>query len=134
MKRIDVAIAVLQRGGLILISQRGPHGTFPGLWEFPGGKCDPGESPAAAVARELFEELGVRAEPHTALPIIEHDYPEFSVCLHPFICGLVEGEPRAISATGLRWIEPTRLCEYPFPPANGSLIESIVRFYGSSSE
>ena len=131
MKQIDVAIAVLQRGGLILIAQRGPHRTFPGVWEFPGGKCEPGEAPAVTVARELLEELGVRAEPHTAMPIIAHDYPDFSVRLHPFICALLEGEPRPISAERLAWVEPSRLREYAFPPANESLIESIMQLTGS---
>jgi len=126
-KRIDVAIAILRRGGQILICRRGGGGTFPGAWEFPGGKCEPGEAPETTVIREAAEELGVHIRIDAVLPFIEHDYAEFSVRLHPFLCSLTDGEPRALAAESLLWVEPHRLGDFPFPAANAALIELVQR-------
>ena len=132
MKQIDVAIAILVRDGLIAITRRRAGGTFPGMWEFPGGKCNAGESPAATLARELVEELGVRIAAHTPLRVIEHQYTDFSVRLHPFLCTLIEGEPQPIAADELRWVLPTALRDYPFPPANAPLLEEVNRAFRSA--
>ena len=124
---IDVAIGIVRHQGKILICRRSAAGTFAGVWEFPGGKCEADEAPASALHRELIEELGVSVEVDRALPVIEHDYPAFSVRLHPFICTLVEGDPRALTADRLLWIEPAELRDYSFPPANAALIEQVAR-------
>jgi mutator protein MutT len=125
MKRIDVAIAIIVRGGQVLICQRGSAGPFPGLWEFPGGKCDPGEDPALAVQREIQEELGVRILPHSPMAVIDHDYPDLSVRLHPFVCSLVAGDPQPLSADRLQWVDAANLSDHPFPAANADLVRSV---------
>ena len=133
MKQIDEAIAILVRDGLVVITRRRAGGTFPGMWEFPGGKCAAGERPADALARELVEELGVRVEA-SALPVIEHQYTDFSVRLHPFICTLLEGEPQPIASDELRWVRPEALRDYPFPPANERLLEEVSRAFRSAGQ
>ena len=133
MKRIDVAIAIIQRRGQILICQRASGGTFAGLWEFPGGKCEPGEAPSAAVQREIEEELGVQIHLQSELSVIEHDYPDLSVRLHPFICSLLEGDPKPLAAQCLLWVEAAKLSDYPFPAANVELVRAVRDAFGSSS-
>jgi mutator protein MutT len=125
-KAVDVAIAIVVDRGLILICRRKATNPFGGYWEFPGGKCEPGETPAGCVARECLEELEIRVRPTRALPSIEHEYPGKRVTLHPFVCQLESGTPRAISADEFRWAPVASLRQYTFPAANAELIESLV--------
>jgi mutator protein MutT len=126
MAFIDVAIAVICRDGSVLICQRKADDRFGGLWEFPGGKCEPGETPAQAVQREVMEELGIEVHPDSALAPIEHHYPKLSVRLHPFLCHVIRGEPRPLHCQAAIWIAPTRLSEYQFPAANAPLLEQLL--------
>ncbi len=130
MKDIDAAIAVVTRGGRILVCQRRAHDSFGGFWEFPGGKRETGETFHACLARELMEELGVRARPVAELTRIEHDYPHARIRLFPFVCALENGsEPRAIECQALEWIEPARVKAYRFPPANGALLDEVIAYF-----
>lgn len=134
MKRIDVAIAIVCRSGRVLICQRRLNDRLGGCWEFPGGKAEDGEPITACLARELQEELAIRAAPVNALPTIEHDYPDIQVRLHPYICKHVDGEPQALACEQTRWIRPAELRDYPFPPANTELIDRVIALLLNGSD
>ena len=124
--RIDAAIAIVIRGSQLLICQRKSDDTFGGLWEFPGGKCEDGETLEQCLARELREELNISARLKMPLPPIEHNYPHVQLRLHPFICEHEQGEPQLLECQQARWIEPQDLIDYEFPPANEALIARII--------
>jgi mutator protein MutT len=125
MEQINAAIAIVRRGQKILICQRKAEDVLGGFWEFPGGKCEPGESLEQCLARELAEELCIRADPLRQLTTIEHSYPTFRVRLHPFLCRHREGEVQLIECQDARWIELSELRHFKFPPANESLFAEI---------
>jgi mutator protein MutT len=126
MKRVQVAIAVVFREGKLLICQRKQDADLGGFWEFPGGKIEPGESAQQCLHRELMEEVGIRADVVSELPIIQHEYPTVHIQIQPFLCRHVEGEARPIECTKIDWIEPAQLNEYAFPPANAALIDDLI--------
>ena len=123
---VDAAIAIVVRNGQVLVAQRKQDDVLGGYWEFPGGKCEEGETLEQCLHRELREELDIRAEPLQRLAAIEHDYPHSLVRLHPFICRHVEGEAKFLECQDARWIDPTLLRDYSFPPANEQLIDQVV--------
>ena len=133
MKRIDAAIAVIARAGKVLVCQRKDEDTFGGFWEFPGGKQEDGETLEQCLARELHEELAIRARPVSRLTTVEHDYTNVQIRLHPFVCEHEAGEPQHVECQDSRWIEPRELREYRFPPANESLIEEVIQRLTSSA-
>ena len=124
---IDVVAAIIRRGGQILITQRFDHVHLPGLWEFPGGKVEAGESLQAALEREIMEELGVKIRVHDEFFTVEHDYPTKSVRLHFFNCSIIEGEPQLIEVPDMRWVHPQDLGQFDFPPADAELIARLQR-------
>jgi len=124
---IDVVAAIIRRGGQILITQRFDHVHLPGLWEFPGGKVEAGESLQAALEREIMEELGVKIRVHDEFFTVEHDYPTKSVRLHFFNCSIIEGEPQLIEVADMRWVHPQDLVQFYFPPADAELIARLRR-------
>ena len=124
---IDVVAAIIRRGGQILITQRFDHVHLPGLWEFPGGKVEAGESLQAALEREIMEELGVKIRVHDEFFTVEHDYPTKSVRLHFFNCSIIEGEPQLIEVADMRWVHPQDLGQFDFPPADAELIARLRR-------
>ncbi len=116
---IEVVAAVVVRAERVLLCQRpdGPH--LPLLWEFPGGKIDPGESPRQALERELREELDVASSIGSPLATLEHHYPDKSVRIQ-FFTADIAGAPRPLVHRELRWIAAADLDEYEVPPANRS--------------
>ena len=122
---VTVAIGVIERAEKILICRRSKRGAFAGYWEFPGGKCEPGELPVDCLHRELAEELGVSVQVLHAFPIIEHEYPAVRVRLHPFFCKHERGEPQPLACDEMLWVEASALRGYRFPEANAGLIERI---------
>ena len=108
-----VTAAVIQRDGQVLIAQRPPQGLLGGLWEFPGGKVQPGEQLVACLQREIGEELGAEIEVGGALGVYRHAYTHFRVTLHAFSCTLLDGEPRNLQHSALSWVAPTALRDYP---------------------
>jgi A/G-specific adenine glycosylase len=126
MKHVEVAIAIVLRGSRLLITRRKADGPLGGLWEFPGGKCEPGETPEQCLARELREELAITARPVMSFPPITHCYAHAEVCLHPYLCLHESGEPQLIGCQDARWIEPAQLRDFPFPEANARLIDQII--------
>ncbi len=130
MVRNDVAVAIIVRGEQLLICRRRQADQLGGLWEFPGGKAKAGEDILQCLSRELEEELGVQVEPVAALSFIDYDYPEIRVRLHPFLCVHKSGELKRLACEELRWIAPSSLPDYSFPPANADLINQLVRLLG----
>jgi mutator protein MutT len=119
---ITVVAAVIGRDGKILITRRLDSAHLPGLWEFPGGKVEPGETLKAALMREIREELGLNVIVFDQCLSIEHEYPRKSVSLHFFNCAIVSGEPRSIQVADLCWVTPPELTSYPFPEADREII------------
>jgi mutator protein MutT len=129
---VDAAIAIVVRRCeqsnqvVVLVAQRKDDDALGGYWEFPGGKCEEGETMEQCLVRELREELDIRATPLRRLPAIEHVYPDVVVRLHPFICRHDDGEPKLLECQAARWIEPALLTTYQFPPANDALIADVI--------
>jgi mutator protein MutT len=118
-----VVAAVIERGGRILVSQRGPHGGQPGRWEFPGGKRERGESDAAALTRELREELGVDLEVGPLVWTARAGPLE----LRFFRCDWVGGQrPRPHASVQFRWVPRADLPALSFPPADGGLVKALA--------
>ncbi|HJW32438.1 MAG TPA: (deoxy)nucleoside triphosphate pyrophosphohydrolase [Holophagaceae bacterium] len=121
---IEVALGLIGREGRWFLQRRDPQAkVLPGLWEFPGGKVEPGETPAAACLRELAEELGLTDCEITPLDPILHAYGDRSVRLHPFEV-IPAQEPRTELAWG--WFAAREIPRLPIPAANGPLVEQLV--------
>ncbi len=135
MTVIDVAAGLIFRAGLLLITRRPPGSHLAGLWEFPGGKLQPGESWENALRRELLEELGFSASVGLPYEEITHDYPEKSVRLRFFLCSVESGEPRPIECAELAWVRRDELGQFQFPEADARLLERLTcdpALFGSS--
>jgi len=122
---IDVVAAVIRMDGKILITQRLDHVHLAGLWEFPGGKVEAGESLERALVREIREELGIKIRVNDEFFTVEHDYPGKSVRLHFFNCTILDGEPAALGVANLRWVAAADLSQFNFPPADTALIAKL---------
>lgn len=124
---LEVSAALLFHQGKLLITQRKRGTHLEGLWEFPGGKREPGETFEQCLQRELREELGIETTVHELIEEIIHDYPERSVHLKFFRCELVSGEPQAIHCDAFTWITREELGAYDFPPADARLLETLAK-------
>ncbi len=123
----DVTAAVIRRDdGCLLIAQRKPEAMLGGLWEFPGGKCQPGETLPDCLRREIREELGVEIEIGRQLTTIRHGYTHFRMSLHVFECRYVRGEPQALDCADWRWVGPGRLADFAFPVTDQKIIQTIA--------
>ena len=119
--RIVVTAAVIERDGAFLVTRRLEGTHLEGCWEFPGGKCEPGESHASCLEREIREELECSSAVGEEVFTVTHEYPERTVELHFFRCELI-GTPRPALGQEMRWIPRDRLRELEFPPADAELI------------
>jgi mutator protein MutT len=120
-----VTAAVIEQNGRFLVTRR-PRGThLEGYWEFPGGKCDPGEALDACLRREILEELDSDVRVGDEIHAVSHAYPDRVVTLHFFRCALV-GEPRPLVGQEMRWIGRDELRTLAFPPADAELIEMLA--------
>lgn len=121
---IVVAAALVDADGRVLVQQRPPGGSLAGLWEFPGGKCEPGESAEAALIRELREELGISTEAACLAPLTFNtaQVDGRSLVLLLYVCRKWQGIPTALHATALRWLRPIALYDVPMPPADAPFI------------
>lgn len=124
-KLIEVSAGLVFRHGLLLITRRHPDAHLGGLWEFPGGKQDPGESAEDCLKRELMEELGIEVDIKKLLETIEHEYPEKSVRLKFFHCLWLRNEPRTIACEDFAWISREQLAKYSFPAADAQLLKKL---------
>jgi 8-oxo-dGTP diphosphatase len=123
-----VAAALIDSQGRVLLAQRPTHKALGDLWEFPGGKVEPGETPEAALVRELKEELDVIVEPDALDPFAfaSHSYQDFHLLMPLFVVKNWRGEPIAHDAQALAWVKPADLRAYPMPPADVGLVERLI--------
>ncbi|MGE0046270.1 MAG: (deoxy)nucleoside triphosphate pyrophosphohydrolase [Hyphomonadaceae bacterium] len=123
-----VAAALTDAEGRVLIARRPEGKSLPGLWEFPGGKVEPGERPEAALIRELEEELAVRVEMKAIEPVTfaSHAYEDFHLLMPLYRVRDWEGEPVAREHAALAWAQPQDLRSYPMPPADGPLVSHLI--------
>ncbi len=125
---IEVSAALIFRGGQLLITQRHAKAHLGGLWEFPGGKREAGETFEQCLVREIREELGVEISVGELLEEIAHDYPEKSVHLKFFVCKLLNGEPRPLDCAAVQWVKRAELAAFEFPAADAQLLARLGRF------
>lgn len=123
---IDVAAGLVFRAGRLLITQRPPGTHLAGLWEFPGGKLQAGESWEGALVRELREEIDFEVIPGRLYEEVVHAYPEKTVRLRFYRCRAGAGEPRAVECAALAWISKEELSAYAFPAADARLLERLT--------
>jgi 8-oxo-dGTP diphosphatase len=118
------AVALIDVDGRILLAQRPEGKSMAGLWEFPGGKVEPGETPEAALVRELHEELGIETWDSCLAPLTfaSHSYPEFHLLMPLFACRKWDGIPQSREGQALAWVRARDLRDYPMPPADEPLI------------
>jgi 8-oxo-dGTP diphosphatase len=126
MTTLVVTAAVIERDTRVLVTRRLKGSHLEGYWEFPGGKCEPGESYAACLARELLEELGVAADIGEEILAVTHAYPDRVVELHFIRCRL-NGVPAPQLGQEMQWIPRGELRTLPFPPADAELVELLTR-------
>jgi 8-oxo-dGTP diphosphatase len=128
------ACALVDRDGRVLIAQRPKGKSMAGLWEFPGGKVEPDESPEAALARELREELGVEPCERCLQPFAftSYAYDDFHLLMPLYVCRQWDGLARPLEGQQIAWAYPDRLRDYPMPPADAPLAAELVdRLTGS---
>ena len=123
-----VAVALIDADGRVLLAQRPADKAHGGLWEFPGGKLNAGETPEAALIRELKEELGIEIPLRCLAPLTfaSHSYENFHLLMPLYICRNWEGEPEALEGQRLAWVRPDRLRDYPMPAADEPLIPILL--------
>jgi 8-oxo-dGTP diphosphatase len=123
-----VACALVDVDKRVLIAQRPPGKVMAGLWEFPGGKLDPGERPEQALIRELHEEIGITVQEACLAPLTfaSHAYDDFHLLMPLYICRRWEGQIIAREGQTLAWVRANRLREYKMPPADIPLIPHLV--------
>ena len=127
------AVALIDRDGRVLLAQRPEEKTMAGLWEFPGGKIEPGETPETALIRELDEELGINTAAACLAPLSfsSHSYAAtdnrqaFHLLLLLYVCRRWKGRPRPIEGGTLKWVRPQQLRDHPMPEADISLIAAL---------
>ncbi|MBB1094016.1 (deoxy)nucleoside triphosphate pyrophosphohydrolase [Rhodopseudomonas palustris] len=123
-----VAVALIDADNRVLIAQRPKHKQLGGLWEFPGGKLDPGERPEAALIRELDEELGITVKEACLAPLTfaSHAYEDFHLLMPLYVCRRWDGLVMPREGQELAWVRPNKLRDYPMPPADIPLIPPLI--------
>ena len=122
-----VAVALVDADRRVLIAQRPEGKSMAGLWEFPGGKVEAGETPEAALIRELEEELGIQTRTACLAPLsfASHSYENFHLLMPLYVCRKWQGIPQAKEHIALKWVRPQALRDYPMPPADEPLIAAL---------
>lgn len=122
-----VAAALIDVDGRVLLSQRPEGKNMAGLWEFPGGKIEPGETPEAALIRELNEELGIDTQESCLAPLTfaSHAYDDVHLLLMLYVCRRWQGTPTPREENPITWVRPPRLGDYPMPPADKPLVAML---------
>lgn len=123
---VEVVAALIWQNERFMICQRPPEKPRGSLWEFVGGKVEPGESREEALIRECREELAVRVIPEDVYMEVDYDYPDISVHLTLFTARIAEGTPQRLEHSDIRWITPTEIDNYCFCPADKAILEKIA--------
>ena len=126
----EVVAALIYRDDRFLICQRPAHKARGLLWEFVGGKVEPGESGAEALVRECREELGIDLQVGEVFTEVTHAYPDLTVHLTLFLAKISKGEPQKLEHNDLRWILPAEIEQYEFCPADREILDLICRKFG----
>ena len=129
MKILTVAAcALVDADGRVLLAQRPEGKPMAGLWEFPGGKVETGETPEQTLIRELEEELGIVVKEACLAPLTfaSHSYPDFHLLMPLYVCGRWDGIVTAREGQRLSWVQPNRLRDYPMPPADVPLVAHLT--------
>lgn len=125
MKQIEVVAAIIQCEGAYFATQRG-YGEFEGMWEFPGGKIEPGESREVALKREIREELGINISIEKFICTTDYDYSSFHLTMHCYLCNIVSGEIELREHIAIRWLNPYELNDVKWLPADKEIIDKLV--------
>jgi 8-oxo-dGTP diphosphatase len=122
------ACALVDADGRVLIAQRPAGKPMAGLWEFPGGKVEPGETPEETLIRELHEELAIETQAACLAPLTfaSHDYADFHLLMPLYVCRRFTGTPHPREGQTLKWVRPKQLRDYPMPPADAPLIPFLI--------
>ncbi|MBX3568795.1 MAG: (deoxy)nucleoside triphosphate pyrophosphohydrolase [Rhizobiaceae bacterium] len=122
------ACALVDADGRVLLAQRPPGKQLAGMWEFPGGKVEPGETPEACLVRELREEIGVDTKVACLAPLTfaSHSYEKFHLLMPLYVCRRFTGTPVAREGQVLKWVRPQKMRDYPMPPADEPLIPFLI--------
>jgi 8-oxo-dGTP diphosphatase len=125
---VVAACALVDADGRVLLAERPAGKPMAGLWEFPGGKVEPGERPEQSLIRELHEELGIEVSEDCLAPLTfaSHGYADFHLLMPLFVCRRWTGIVRAKEGQQLKWVRPNRLRDYPMPPADEPLISHLT--------
>ena len=124
---LEVVAALIWENDRFLICRRPAHKTQAMLWEFVGGKVEPGETPEEALVRECREELDVTVEPLSVFTQVTHDYPDVRVHLTLFTSRIVSGEPKLLEHSAIEWITPSEIPDYDFCPADAEILKIIMK-------
>jgi len=125
-KSIVEVAAVIAQDGRYLVTQRRASAVLPLLWEFPGGKVEPGETVVEALKREVKHRVGVEILPGAQISSVAHAYEHYTVELHLYDCRITLGEPAAVNVQQFRWVESTEFEDLPFTPADEASMSKLL--------
>ena len=125
METMEVGCAIIRREGRLLIAQRNLNDSYGGFWEFPGGKREANETLEGCLAREVFEELGVRIRPERLLCRHIHEVPGRKISLNFYFCDWTEGEPVALDCKDFRWVTRSEIGQFKFLPGDLEVLEEL---------
>ena len=125
-RKIRVVGAMIEKDGKYLITQRPRTATLPNLWEFPGGRVEPGETDQSALARELSEEMGITVEVGDRVIHVDHAYEAYDIDFCVYRCRLLSGPIRHVRVHAHRWVRPDELDQYEFPPADEKSLAKLL--------
>src|SRR5690348_8458514 len=128
------AVALVDADGRVLLAQRPAGKPMAGLWEFPGGKVDPGETPETALIRELAEELGIDVAASCLAPFTfaSHSYADFHLLMPLYVCRKWNGTVKALEGQNLKWVRASQLRSYAMPPADEPLVSHLMLLLGAN--
>jgi 8-oxo-dGTP diphosphatase len=126
LRTIRVVAAIIERGGLYLVTQRRPSAVLPLLWEFPGGRVEDGELDRDALRREVKHRVGVAVEPRELVSFVSHPYERYIVDLYLYDCRLSEGEPVAVNVQDFRWVASSDFDKLKFTPADEASMSKLL--------